>query len=118
MYLSRLILNPRNRRVQSELARPYELHRSVLRAFPATLPASERVLFRVDHDARGERIVLLVQSESRPDWSWAKQAPGYLLEGGSMPDGPLAVKEFALALQRARCCLSPARQPHRQEKEP
>ncbi|NLG51540.1 MAG: type I-E CRISPR-associated protein Cas6/Cse3/CasE [Chloroflexi bacterium] len=99
MYLSRLILNPRNRRVQNEMARPYELHRSVLKAFPDAMPDSERVLYRVDHDARGERLTLLVQSESRPDWTWAEQSPGYLLDDGSVADGPLAVKEFALALQ-------------------
>ena len=35
MYLSRLILNPRSRRVQRELAEPYEMHRSLMKAFPA-----------------------------------------------------------------------------------
>ena len=37
MYLSRLILNPRHRRVQREVANPYEMHRSLMRAFPDNL---------------------------------------------------------------------------------
>ncbi len=70
MYLSRLILNPRSRRVQRELARPYEMHRSVMRAFPDNLqPGEERVLWRVDeHPNLG--LTLLVQSHDAPDWSW------------------------------------------------
>ena len=34
MYLSRLILNPRSRQVRNELADPYEMHRTVCKAFP------------------------------------------------------------------------------------
>ena len=48
MYLSRLILNPRSRQVQKELADPYQLHRTIMAAFPDVLPPDERVLFRVD----------------------------------------------------------------------
>ena len=45
MFLSKLILNPRNRRVQREIADPYQMHRSLMRAFPDNLsPAAERVL--------------------------------------------------------------------------
>jgi len=67
MYLSRLILNPRNRQVQRELADPYQLHRTIMAAFPTELPDDERVLFRLDDD-RGP-LCLLVQSQHRPDWS-------------------------------------------------
>ena len=34
MYLSRLILNPRSRRVQKEIEYAYELHRTLMRGFP------------------------------------------------------------------------------------
>ena len=34
LYLSRLILNPRSRQVMSEMAHPYEMHRTLMRAFP------------------------------------------------------------------------------------
>jgi len=71
MYLSRLILNPRSRRVQSEAASPYELHRTVMRAFPDHLqPGKERVLYRLDQSRRGLVLSLLVQSLHPPDWSW------------------------------------------------
>ena len=81
MYLSRLILNPRSRRVQRELAEPYEMHRSLMQAFRSDLKAGEeRVLFRVDEHPR-LGLELLVQSWDKPDWLWLSGdgAPGYLL---------------------------------------
>lgn len=79
MYLSCLMLNPRHKRAQRELAHPYELHRTVLSAFAPVLPEDERVLYRVDMP-RGERApALLVQSQTEPDWSWADDLPNYLL---------------------------------------
>jgi CRISPR system Cascade subunit CasE len=98
MYLSRLILNPRSRRAQSEAAQPYELHRTVMRAFPDQLEhQTERVLFRMEIDARRGAQVLLVQSLEAPDWSWLEEpgAKGYLLP----VDGPNpAVKRVYLSL--------------------
>ena len=82
MYLSRLILNPRHRRVQSEIARPYEMHRTVLRAFPDNLDRlAERVLYRLDVQPRTGELHLLVQSVIPPDWSWlaSPEMRGYLL---------------------------------------
>ncbi len=70
MYLSRLILNPRTRRVRRELADPYQLHRTLMAAFPEQLPAGERVLYRVDVDARSGVPTVLMQSQTRPDWAW------------------------------------------------
>src|ERR1700755_2389491 len=69
IFLSRLQLDSLSRRVQTELARPYEMHRTLCHAFPE-LTGDEwkaaRVLFRVDDD--GGRPRLLVQSKSQPDW--------------------------------------------------
>lgn len=69
IFLSRLQLDPLSRRVQTELARPYEMHRTLCHAFP-DLAGDEwtaaRVLFRVDDD--GGRLQLLVQSKCEPDW--------------------------------------------------
>jgi len=83
MYISQLILNPRSRRVQRELAEPYQLHRSLMRAFPDDLPpATERILFRVDEHPRLGVPALLVQSLTLPDWTWLGEdagARGYLL---------------------------------------
>jgi len=101
MYLSRLILNPRNRNVQRELANPYELHRTVMRGFPETSPAGERVLFRVDTDTRTGTPTLLIQSHHEPDWGALVGREGYLLAPPSLPpavaENP-AVKAFALNL--------------------
>lgn len=68
IYLSRLMLDPTNRRVRHELNNVYELHRTVMSGFPPTLPKDERVLFRLDEDHDG-RPTLLVQSQTEPDWS-------------------------------------------------
>jgi len=97
MYLSRLILNPRNRRVQRELAQPYEMHRSIMRAFRADLQTgAERVLWRVDEHPR-LGLTLLVQSWDVPDWTWLAEegARGYLLP---VDEPNPAVKSFDLHL--------------------
>lgn len=69
IFLSQLRLDPLSRRVQAELARPYEMHRTLCHAFPE-LAGDEwkaaRVLFRVDEDSGRPR--LLVQSKREPDW--------------------------------------------------
>jgi CRISPR system Cascade subunit CasE len=88
MYLSRLILNPRNRRVQKEIADPYQLHRSLMRGFPDDLEeGDERVLFRLDTHPGGDALSLLVQSLNAPDWSWLAEpgARGYLLPQELLP---------------------------------
>jgi CRISPR system Cascade subunit CasE len=94
MYLSRLILNPRHRRAQRELAQPYQMHRSLLRAFPDNLDRErERVLFRVEVNPRSSEPAVLLQSTLEPDWSWLQEngARGYLLR-------PPETKPFDLQL--------------------
>jgi CRISPR system Cascade subunit CasE len=86
MYLSRLILNPRSRQVRREADEPYELHRTIMRAFPAAANGGPgRVLFRLDSYSpaaaypRGGALTLLVQSEAEPDWGWLAGEHDYLL---------------------------------------
>ena len=73
MHLSQLTLNPTNRHVQADIASPYELHRTIMRAFPdADAGGPGRVLFRVEQrndDYGNVQPVVLVQSENKPDWS-------------------------------------------------
>jgi CRISPR system Cascade subunit CasE len=98
VYLSRLILNPRNRRVQKEIADPYQMHRSLMRAFPDDLqPGAERVLFRLESHPRTGGLTLLVQSLTLPDWSWLGEpgARGYLLP---VDEPNPAVKSFGIRL--------------------
>ena len=89
MYLSRLILNPKNRAVQKDIANPYELHRSLLAAFADDLPEKERILYRVDTDPRSGVPTVLLQSHTSPDWAVLDQRSNYL---ASAPD----VKTFDL----------------------
>jgi CRISPR system Cascade subunit CasE len=82
MYLSRLTLNPRNRRVQREIAEPYQMHRTLMRGFPDDIdPEKDRVLFRVDTDLRTGVPTVLLQSTLEPRWDWLEDngARGYLL---------------------------------------
>lgn len=92
LYLSRLILDPRCRRVWSELAEPYEMHRTLMRAFPqAADPTKQKardefgVLFRADVDERRHRVILYVQSCVEPDWSFLDSVADYLLEDVDPP---------------------------------
>jgi len=78
MYLSQLTLNPWARAVIDDLNNPYQLHRSVMSAFPAQLAADERVLFRLDLQKDPPQARLLVQSRGCPDWS-GLAARDYLL---------------------------------------
>lgn len=78
MYLSKLIINSRSRQVQREIAVPYQMHRTIMRAFPKDLPADERVLFRLETAPRTGTLMVLVQSQHKPNWS-------YLTDGRVQP---------------------------------
>lgn len=94
MYLSRLILNPLSRRVQKEIANPYEMHRTIMRAFPETIDQEkERVLFRLDQHPREGTLCLLVQSVGQPDWSWILGEKGFSYLKPGLADNP-GIKEF------------------------
>lgn len=104
LYLSRLILAPRSRQVRSELARPYEMHRTLMRAFPevsrqeTTNPREEfGVLFRADVDEGRNRVIVYVQSYVEPDWSLLS-THDYLLVDADLPNP--ACKDIARAYQR------------------
>lgn len=80
MYLSLLRLNPLSRKTISEISRPYELHRTIMRAFPGIKDGGAgRVLFRLDINHDRSEIYLLVQSENKPDWSQLKGIGDMLL---------------------------------------
>jgi len=98
MYLSRLLLNPRNRQAQRETADPYNLHRTILRAFNSDRETAS-VLHRLEMNPRSGQMMLLVQSAIRPDWGWLIEK-GYLLPADQSRDleNP-AVKEVNLSLR-------------------
>jgi CRISPR system Cascade subunit CasE len=105
MYLSRLILNPRSRQVRNELADPYEMHRTVCRAFPnADYKENEPsgILFRVDLHPHSHIPTLLVQSRQEPDWSFLlAEGREYLMGDRVLPldvENP-GIKEMNLQLR-------------------
>ena len=105
MHLSRLLLNPRSRQVQRELADPYEMHRTVCRAFPgANFKDNEStgILFRVDLHPKTRLPTLLVQSLQQPDWGFLfTDRKDYLLGEAFLPPGVEnpAWKEMTLQLR-------------------
>jgi CRISPR system Cascade subunit CasE len=85
MFLSQLILNPRSREAQRDIANPYDMHRTLTtRCFAEGSVVAQRntpraeanaasdahgLLFRLDADPRTNQLVLLAQSRVRPEWS-------------------------------------------------
>ena len=94
MYLSKLTLNPRCRRVQKEIANPYQMHKTLMRSFPDELNRpQDRVLFRVETNPRTGIPTVLLQSTLEPGWDWLTDngARDYLLH-------PPETKTFDLQL--------------------
>jgi CRISPR system Cascade subunit CasE len=85
MYLSQLILNPRNRQVQKDLSDCQHLHCTILRAFPEVektpgfgARAQFGLLYRLETNNHTGQTTVLVQSQTLPNW---KVLPnGYLAE--------------------------------------
>ncbi len=97
MYLSKLILNPRCREARRDMASPYELHRTLARAFdtePGTdYRARHGVLFRVEPPAHGTAFAaILVQSATTPQWQKLPEA--YFLNG-SQPETKILAPVFS-----------------------
>jgi CRISPR system Cascade subunit CasE len=93
LYLSRLILNPRSRQVMSELAHHYEMHRTLMRAFPnlaedahSTAREGFGVLFRAEIDDVAGAAKVYVQSLVSPDWSFLDGLNDYLCADAEMPN--------------------------------
>lgn len=105
MYLSRLFLNPRSRQVQHELADPYEMHRTICRAFPGEIFKDNQpsgILFRIDVHPNTGVPTLLVQSHNMPNWLYLSDSrKDYLLGEASLPAsaGNPAVKQVDLQLR-------------------
>ena len=79
LYVSLLELDPRCRQVQAELRSPYEMHRTLSKAFEEgdMAQAAARCLFRAEEDPQGA-IRLLVQSKTAPEWDRLTVPPNYL----------------------------------------
>ncbi|WP_165677596.1 type I-E CRISPR-associated protein Cas6/Cse3/CasE [Metapseudomonas otitidis] len=79
MYLTRLRLDPRSALARRDLADPYEMHRSLVRAFVRDAQQTPpRFLWRVEPTAAWGSPELLVQSVEAGDWSFLAGQPNYL----------------------------------------
>jgi CRISPR system Cascade subunit CasE len=79
LHLSLLFLDPRDRQALRDLRCDYDMHRTLLRAFPdADAGGAGAVRFRVEPLADDRLAQVLVQSEKPPDWS--RLPDGYLAE--------------------------------------
>jgi CRISPR system Cascade subunit CasE len=104
MYLTRLIIDPRSRDVQRDLADCQRLHQRVMSLFPdvpqgAAARARLGVLYRLDaHPRTGSS--LLVQSRLRP--AFHTLPSGYLLDTGDDPPNPQSkpVEQLYAGLRR------------------
>jgi CRISPR system Cascade subunit CasE len=76
----------------AEMAQPYEMHRTLMRAFPnvtdKTSAEARRklgVLFRADVDEKQDVIKVYVQSLVEPDWSFLDNIANYMYTNAEMP---------------------------------
>ena len=77
LYLSRLMLNTRNNRIQMANARAQIMHYILLDAFErvdSETPRSDAgLLYRLERDGPTDEQQLLVQSKSKPHWAFAER---------------------------------------------
>lgn len=79
MYLTRLRLDPRSAQARKDLADPYEMHRTLVRAFVReATDTPPRILWRVEPAAAWNDPVVLVQSEEAGQWAALEALPNYL----------------------------------------
>lgn len=79
MYLSKLVLDPRQAQARRDLADPYEMHRTLARVYaPDAETPPSRFLWRLERRADDQpSSVVLVQSAYPANWSKLEALPGY-----------------------------------------
>lgn len=86
MQLTQLRLDPHNAQARRDLADPYDMHRTLVRAFVRSEhERPPRVLWRLEPGQAWSQPVVLVQSELPGDWSFLNAVPGYLAAEGLPP---------------------------------
>lgn len=80
MYLTRMLLETRNAQVRRDLGNPYDLHRTLVRAFVQNEEQKPpRFLWRVEPQAAwNSPTAVLVQSGHVADWDKLQALPNYL----------------------------------------
>ncbi len=79
MYLTRLWLDPRSAQARRDLADPYDMHRTLVRAFVRSdNDKPPRFLWRIEPEGAWQAPQVLVQSAAAADWRVLEDLPGYL----------------------------------------
>ncbi|MDR0701760.1 MAG: type I-E CRISPR-associated protein Cas6/Cse3/CasE [Azoarcus sp.] len=79
MHLARLRLDLRNKHVRRDLSNPYDMHRTLTRAFVRDeREAPPRFLWRLEPSDEWGAPTVLVQSTHAADWTKLDAMPGYL----------------------------------------
>jgi len=87
MYLTRLRLDPRSAQARRDLADPYDMHRTLVRAFVRDAEQTPpRILWRAEPAAAWSEPILLVQALEPADWSVLEALPNYLKGGAETRD--------------------------------
>lgn len=70
MYLTRLLLDPRDRLIRKVLANRYELHRTLLSPYPELSREEIGLLYRIERPSMNELqpIQVLIQTQVSPRW--------------------------------------------------
>ena len=108
MFLSKLVLNERDRAVQKDLGNAHKLHQKIMQAFPDEAdqhpdnwsPRQEwNILFRQELEQGLDSAVILVQSDIEPNWSFLPNS--YLSDRYPIPTSkPFAVSADILEKRR------------------
>lgn len=79
MYLTRLQLDLRSAQVRRDLGDPYEMHRTLVRAFVRDAQQTPpRILWRSEPVTTWSQPVVLVQANDAADWTVLEAIPHYL----------------------------------------
>lgn len=107
MYLTQLRLDPRHPAARRDLADPYDMHRTLVRAFVRDdKQAPPRFLWRLEPGRDWHQPVVLVQSALAPDWSFLSSAPGYLQPAGDPPSKTFEPQDLIQTGARCRFRLT------------
>jgi len=80
MFLTQLRLDPRSAEARRDLADPYDMHRTLVRAFVHDeRETPPRFLWRLEALRAWDSPIVLVQSNQVGDWNYVRGRPGYLL---------------------------------------
>ncbi len=104
MFLTRLRLDPASAKARRDLSNPYDMHRTLVRAFASEGQARvPRFLWRLEPVQDWRRPEVLVSADQAGEWSFLDAEPGYLHADGQ----GLAMREVDLS--RVVCADAPLR---------